>query len=363
MNDRELLLYNTLKSVHSLARAPKAEVARDLCGLQAQFSRNPQISLRLRASDYSDADWDDGLVKIWSHRSTIHMVRREELGLYLSAAGQNGPFQEYCWFGMTGGEQSRWAPFIQEQIALGNDTRDGLKRACMQAGMSEELVHKAFYGWGGLIKEMAWRGMLVCGTGTDKRYALPGEIEWMDRNDARRILVRRYFETFGPATRQDCRAFFGYPARELDPILKEVLPELIETPLGGARYYHARPLEEGEIPPCVLLPGFDQTVMAYRDRDRLVDAAHLRKVVNAAGIVFPVAVLRGRARARWKLDGEKILVTPFERLLKKDEAALKRAARRELNVRQVEFAEDSASPPAHPSATEAVLRADAADEY
>ena len=363
MNDRELLLYNTLKSVHSLARAPKAEVARDLCGLQAQFSRNPQISLRLRASDYSDADWDDGLVKIWSHRSTIHMVRREELGLYLSAAGQNGPFQEYCWFGMTGGEQSRWAPFIQEQIALGNDTRDGLKRACMQAGMSEELVHKAFYGWGGLIKEMAWRGMLVCGTGTDKRYALPGEIEWMDRNDARRILVRRYFETFGPATRQDCRAFFGYPARELDPILKEVLPELIETPLGGARYYHARPLEEGEIPPCVLLPGFDQTVMAYRDRDRLVDAAHLRKVVNAAGIVFPVAVLRGRARARWKLDGEKILVTPFERLLKKDEAALKRAARRELNVRQVEFAEDSASPPAHPSATEAVLHADAADEY
>ena len=363
MNDRELLLYNTLKSVHSLARAPKAEVARDLCGLQAQFSRNPQISLRLRASDYSDADWDDGLVKIWSHRSTIHMVRREELGLYLSAAGQNGPFQEYCWFGMTGGEQSRWAPFIQEQIALGNDTRDGLKRACMQAGMSEELVHKAFYGWGGLIKEMAWRGMLVCGTGTDKRYALPGEIEWMDRNDARRILVRRYFETFGPATRQDCRAFFGYPARELDPILKEVLPELIETPLGGARYYHARPLEEGEIPPCVLLPGFDQTVMAYRDRDRLVDAAHLRKVVNAAGIVFPVAVLRGRARARWKLDGEKILVTPFERLLKKDEAALKRAARRELNVRQVEFAEDSASPPAHPSATEAVLRADAADAY
>lgn len=363
MNDRELLLYNTLKSVHSLARAPKAEVARDLCGLQAQFSRNPQISLRLRASDYSDADWDDGLVKIWSHRSTIHMVRREELGLYLSAAGQNGPFQEYCWFGMTAGEQSRWAPFIQEQIALGNDTRDGLKRACMQAGMSEELVHKAFYGWGGLIKEMAWRGMLVCGTGTDKRYALPGEIEWMDRNDARRILVRRYFETFGPATRQDCRAFFGYPARELDPILKEVLPELIETPLGGARYYHARPLEEGEIPPCVLLPGFDQTVMAYRDRDRLVDAAHLRKVVNAAGIVFPVAVLRGRARARWKLDGEKILVTPFERLLKKDEAALKRAARRELNVRQVEFAEDSASPPAHPFAPEAVLRADAADAY
>lgn len=363
MNDRELLLYNTLKSVHSLARAPKAEVARDLCGLQAQFSRNPQISLRLRASDYSDADWDDGLVKIWSHRSTIHMVRREELGLYLSAAGQNGPFQEYCWFGMTAGEQSRWAPFIQEQIALGNDTRDGLKQACVQAGMSEELVHKVFYGWGGLIKEMAWRGMLVCGTGTDKRYALPGEIEWMDRNDARRILVRRYFSSFGPATRQDCRAFFGYPARELDPILKEILPELIETPLGGARYYHARPLEEGEIPPCVLLPGFDQTVMAYRDRDRLVDAAHLRKVVNAAGIVFPVAVLRGRARARWKLDGEKILVTPFERLLKKDEAALKRAARRELNVRQVEFAEDSASPPAHPSATEAVLRADAADAY
>ena len=340
MNDRALLLYNALKNVHSLARAPKAEVARDLCGLQAQFSRNPRISLRLRASDYSDADWDGGLVKIWSHRSTIHMVRREELGLFLSAAGQNGPFRD-GWWGMTAGEQARWAPFIQEQIALGNDARDGLKQACMQAGMSAERVQKAFYGWGGLIKEMTWRGMLVCGTGTDKRYALPGEIEWMDRDDARRMLVRRYFETFGPATRQDCRAFFGYPAKELDPLLKEILPELIETPLNGVRYYHARPLEEGEIPPCVLLPGFDQLVMAYRDRDRLADAAHRQKIVNAAGIVFPVAILQGRARARWKLEKDRLLVTPFERLLKKDEAALKRAARRELNVRQVVFLENA----------------------
>ena len=81
--------------------------------------------------------------------------------------------------------------------------------------------------------------------------------------------------------------------------------------------------------------------MAYRDRDRLADAAHRQKIVNAAGNVFPVAILRDRARARWKLEDDRLLVTPFERLLKKDEAALKRAARRELNVRQVVFLENA----------------------
>lgn len=336
MSEREMLLYNSLLSAHSLVRAPKEAVARDLCGLQAQFSRNPQISLRLRACDYSAGTWDEGLVKIWSHRGTIHMIRREELGLYLSAADNGGPFRDGGW-GMSADEQVRWSAFIREQIGLGNNARDGLKDACLRAGMSDGLIQKVFYGWGGLIKEMCWRGMLVCGTGTDKRYHLPGGVRWMDRDDARRILVRRYFETFGPAARRDCAAFFGYPAAELKPILDEILPQMQETVIGGVKYYHAKPLSEGEIPPCVLLPGFDQLVLAYRDRDRLFDRAHARKVINQAGIVFPLAVLRGRARARWKLENERVIVVPFERLLKKDEAAIRRTVKRELGIRQVEI--------------------------
>ena len=332
----ELFLYNTLKNTHSLDRAPGKSVISDLCGLQAQFSRNPQLSLRLRADDYDENTWTDGLVKIWSHRGTIHVIREDELPLYLAAAGNNGPFTDGAW-GMTQTDQQKWAAFVQEQISKGIDTRDGLKDACALAGMDEDFAHKAFYGWGGLIKEMVWRGMLTCSPGTDKRYALPKVTEWPDRDDARRTLVRRYFTTFGPATKRDCAAFFGWPAAELNPILTEILPELHETTVGKQKYYHQRPLVEGEIPPCVLLPGFDQTLLAYKDRERLIDKVHLRKAVNMAGIVFPVILLRGRIRARWKLEGSKIEVTPFEKLLKKDEANIRKAAKKALNVANIEF--------------------------
>lgn len=336
MNEREMLLYNTLVNLHSLERAPRMQIVRDLLGLQAQFSRNPEISLRLRANDYAPDTWDDGLVKVWTHRGTIHVVAEDELGLYLSAADP-GEFLDGAW-NMTVGEQHRWAPFIADQVRAGNDTRDGLKRACADAGMSSILLERAFNGWGGLIKEMANRGLLACATGTDKRYVLPERVVWMPRDDARRALIRRYFETFGPATPADCRGFFGWPTAELNPLLDELLPTLSKTTVGKRRYYHVRPLiQDGTLPDCVLLPGFDQLVLGYRERSRFLDPRHSRKVVNMAGIAFPVILLRGMLRARWKLDGRRVFVTPFEHLLKKDEAAIRRAAKKELGLKEVVF--------------------------
>ncbi|MBQ3222157.1 MAG: AlkZ family DNA glycosylase [Clostridia bacterium] len=339
MNEREILLLNSLQNLHLMQKAPKERVVRDLLGLQAQFSRNPQISLFLRASDYAPETWDEGLVKIWSHRGTIHVIDERELGMYLSAAGHTGPLGENYW-GITQEQAQKWSPFLQNEVLAGNDTREGMKEACRRAGMDEELLGRVFYGWGGLIKEMCWRGLLACRTGTDKRYLVPEKPVFMDRDEARKELIRRYFDVFGPATVQDCAAFFLWKMTEIRPMLEEILPGLHCTKIDGKTYYHARPLqEEGEIPPCVLAPGFDQLIMGYRDRTRYIDKEHNGKLVNVAGIVFPAVILRGRIRAKWKLDGAKIVVTPFERLLKKDEAAMKREVKAKFGktVREIVY--------------------------
>lgn len=337
MTEREILLYNSLKNLHLLERAPKAEILRALMGLQAQFSRNPKISLRLRASDYAPDTWDDGLVKVWSHRGTIHVLPEAELGLHLSAKGYPRPY-EACWHGLQPEDQERWAPFIANQVHNGNDTRDGLKAACLAEGMNDDLLEKVFYGWGGLIKEMAWRGQLACCTGTDKRYCIPQNVQFIDPAEAKKTLIRRYFSAYGPATVQDCAAFFGTKMNELRPLLDEILPEMLCTVIDGTRYYHAKPLiTDGEIPPCVLIPGFDQLVLGYRDRSRMLDKQHAKKLTNVAGIVFPAILLRGKIRARWKLEDEKVTITPFEKLLKKDGAAIKRAVKKELGIKEITY--------------------------
>ena len=45
--------------------APKLQVVRDLCGVQAQFMTNALHSLKIRCNDFDEATVADGLVKNW----------------------------------------------------------------------------------------------------------------------------------------------------------------------------------------------------------------------------------------------------------------------------------------------------------
>ena len=85
--DKEQLLYARLKNQFLIERAPCATVVSALCGLQAQFANNPKYALRIRGSDFDESSWSDGLVKIWSFRHTLHTIRLDELGVFLSARG------------------------------------------------------------------------------------------------------------------------------------------------------------------------------------------------------------------------------------------------------------------------------------
>ena len=335
MTNTEMLLYNSLKGLHLLDRADAHTVASDLMGLQAQFANCPKASLRIRASDYREEDPFRGLVKIWSHRGTMHLVPEDELGLHLAAFDNGGPFVEGYW-GISRADAERWAPFIEGEIRQGNNTRDGLKDACVRAGMGPELLHQVFYGWGGLIREMVTRGRIVCGTGTQKEYFIPKSVTWMDRDEARRVFLRRYFDHYGPATVSDCRYFFGnWKKFDMDPLLQELLPELFCTVVDGKKYYSLNePVTDGILPECVLVPGFDQLVLGYKDRERMIDRRFLRELTNISGIVSPSILIRGRIRARWKLAGSEMLVTSFDRRLKKDEAAIRRKVR-EVFCKQV----------------------------
>ena len=338
MDKREMLLHS-LDGLHLLDKAEKADVVGDLLGLQAQFARNPEISLMLRATDYDAGTWQDGLVKVWTHRGTIHVIREAELGLFLSAVGCVGAFTD-SWNGLTVKDQETWYPFIQNEIAKGNDTRDGLKAACERAGMGEELMGRVFYGWGGLIKEMALRGLLAGAPGMEKRYLVPKNVAFMERDEARRVLIQRYCASFGPATVEDCAFFFGYVHKPMRDLIRQVVKDMPSVVVDGKIYYYNRVLSENlRLPECVLLPGFDQLVMGYRDRSRFLDEKHAKKLTNVAGIVFPAVILRGKVRAKWKWDEKCATITPFEPLSEHAREVIARTFMRKLK-KEVRFAEE-----------------------
>ncbi len=110
-------------------------------------------------------------------------------------------------------------------------------------------------------------------------------------------LVLRYLRAFGPATSSDVRAWSGLsglPAviAELKPGLRsyrdEQGRELLDVP-------DASPFPSGASPPVRFLPAFDNVVLGYADRSRIIDDEH--RGLSVAGARF--VLVAGRVAAVW----------------------------------------------------------------
>ena len=310
MNKRDLL-YLSLRNQYLIKKAKRLDIVSELCGLQAQFANNPKYALRIRANDYDENSGGNGLLKTWTLRGTMHCIRMDELGLYLSAKGVEREWTD-SWWGIPKEVKPRWSDFILDKVNDGVNDREGLKQCCRSAGMDEDLLLRVFHGWGGLIKEMSDRGLIAYDFDTKKRFIIPNTPVLIDQSLARSIIISRYFSAYGPATVADCAAFTGYGTTEVKRIISQFNIQLREVIYGGHEYYYTNPIEEcAGIPTCIFLAGFDQLVMGYKDRSRFMDETDKRKVITCSGIVYPTIILNGRIQARWKMDKGKLVVTPF----------------------------------------------------
>jgi hypothetical protein len=313
---RELLSIS-LRRLFLAGRAPRDRVVSKLCGLQAQFANNPKYALRIRSSDFDEGRWHEGLVKTWTFRKTLHTVLEKELPLFLSAQGIPRDWQDG--WGLPAGRMARWSDFLMDCIRGGILSRDALKKACREKGMSAEEEGGVFHGWGGLLYEMSRRGLITYSPGTAKLFMPCPPLQTLPRDEARTVLLRRYFETFGPAALEDAVGFTGWRRREIDALVKEAGIKFRSLSCGGKDYFYMGELPPAESPPpCIFLAGFDQLIMGYRDRSRVMDDGDKRKVVTNSGIVHPTVLLRGRLRARWKKDGPLLLIAPFRPLSPRD---------------------------------------------
>ena len=70
----EELKIRQMTNQYLLSPSDKLTVARDLCGVQAQFMTNALHSLKIRCNDFDERTVPEGLVKNWSVRGTVHFL-------------------------------------------------------------------------------------------------------------------------------------------------------------------------------------------------------------------------------------------------------------------------------------------------
>jgi hypothetical protein len=131
-------------------------------------------------------------------------------------------------------------------------------------------------------------------------------------------LILRYLRAYGPATSADVRSWSGLAG--LPSVIKELKPqlrtfrdargrELLDVPDG--------PLPDPETPaPPRFLPAFDNAVLGYDDRTRIIDAEHRNLSVAGARLLL----VDGRVSATWTSSGDGITVTPLRPLTPAEQA-------------------------------------------
>ena len=299
-----------LHSQHLLQKSDTQTVAKDLCGVQAQFLNHAIHGLNIRCAKVDVSN----LVKSWTNRGTIHLFSPEDLPLFLHR-GRDHFLRPVDTLGsdayMDASRKTYFADVIIHAISEGTDQRDALKALCESNGMTDSEAKSLFDPWGGIIRALCENGTICHQVREKKAYQLCPPFEPMERKDAQLELLGRYFAHFGPATVKDAAYFFGWTQKEI----KKLLPQLpVDSfSLDGRVYYHTGiALAESGMPRCLFLAGFDQLMLGYEKTESLfLPREHLRDIFTLSGIVRPALLIDGTVAGYWNLKNRKLTVTLF----------------------------------------------------
>ncbi|WP_410669405.1 winged helix DNA-binding domain-containing protein [Amycolatopsis sp. cmx-4-68] len=136
------------------------------------------------------------------------------------------------------------------------------------------------------------------------------EADPLDREDGvGQALVKRYLAAFGPAATADLRAWSGLAG--LPAAVKAVRGELVVFRDERGRELLDLPDAPRPDPatpaPARFLPAFDNAILGYADRSRIIDDAH--RGLSVAG--ERVVLVDGRVSATWTTEGDAVVVRPL----------------------------------------------------
>jgi hypothetical protein len=318
------------------AELPVLDAVSHVCGLQAQEPQEPFVGLwsRLRGFDpavLSGLLVDRRVVRTHLMRRTVHLVTAEDA---LAWRPRHGAMLLQRVLGVYRRELAG-VDLDELAAAAGRLMADGTPRSLGDIGRAladrwpgppprvlGETVIGALVPMVQLPPRGLWRTNggaqhlpLAAWTGRAVAPAAP------DGSDpVGEALVRRYLAAFGPATTADLRAWSGLAGlpRAVATVREELVSfrdergrELLDLPDA--------PRPDPDTPaPVRFLPAFDNAILGYDDRTRIVDDAH--RGLSVAG--QRAVLVDGRVAATWTVDADVVVVTPLRRFSRAERAAV-----------------------------------------
>jgi Winged helix DNA-binding domain len=309
--------------------SPKAVIER-LVGMQAQWPSAPYVGIWTRTTSFRREALErelasSAVVKANVIRQTLHLVTPRDYALFRAAMSEmNFPWET--------AQAKQLAQSVRALAAEGPVTaaegvahvgrEHGLtgvnaRRAWRAARIRAHLVHHH--------ETALWRAR------PEGRFVALDEPETYDPTEARAEIFRRYFAAFGPASRRDLVAWSMMHVPEIQRALDRLEPlrrfrdeqgrELFDVPRA--------PLPDADTPaPVRFLPKWDNVLLAFTDRTRILPEQIRKRVIGANGDVAQTFLVDGFVAGIWRVENGRVVVEPFERLPRSVQRELEDEARR-----------------------------------
>jgi hypothetical protein len=304
--------------------SPTAVIER-LVGIQAQWPPAPYVGIWTRMTGFRREALERQLrrgavVKATVMRATLHLITRSDYALIRSALSEtNFPWES--------SQAKQLAPSIRSLAAAGAVTR------------AEGLVHlERQYGLTGVNARRAWRGASLCAhlvhhpetalwnARPEGRYLALEEPVTHDSTEARAEMLRRYLAAFGPASRRDIVAWSMMHVPEITRALERLEPLRRFRDEEGRELLDVfrAPLPDEETPaPVRFLPKWDNVLLAFAVRTRVLPERYRKTVIRVNGDVAQTFLVDGLVAGTWRVESGRVVPEPFARL--------SRSARREVD--------------------------------
>lgn len=319
--ERQLLLKRSDMS-------PLAAVSR-LIAVQGQEANSPYLSLWSRLTGFAHDDLTSLLYGKQVVRSTL--IRGTQ---HLAAA------DDYVWL----------RPLVRQRLAAARQAAFGKVTSTVDLQELAKVAHEHLAGrtltrpqladllaerWPEVDrKALAWSAQMLLPlvhtppNGTWNRGgATPFTLaeEWlgrpMDGEPSVELMIERYLAAYGPAGVMDIQAWSGLTrlrevvaGMDLRHYTDEAGRDLVDLPSAT--------LASGEEPaPVRFLPYFDNLMVAYADRSRMMTAEQ-RKEICVGATVFPTFLVDGVVGGMWDLKDATLVMQPFQPLGETHTAAL-----------------------------------------
>ena len=313
------------------ARRDPAQVVASLGAIQAQDFPAATWAIGLRApgcdsSQIEDAFNSGSILRTHVLRPTWHFVVPDDIKWMVALSAPRVHAANAYYYRQAGLDAkilARSCAMMSRVLEGGNhQTRAELAVALKRAKVAADGLKLAY-----ILMHAELDGVICSGPRRGKQftYALLSErapqARSLDRPDAVAELAARYFASHGPASIRDFVWWSGLTVKDAQSGIEAAGPTLHKEIIDGREYWSGTPRKVAASKGCtaLLLPNYDEYLIAYKDRGGVIDSERAANIVARSNGAFPHhLVIDGRLAGSWtrtfRANSVLVEVAPYNKL-------------------------------------------------